>query len=304
MVKKAVVFLFSFFLCVAISQGCSVLSESQISSIEALTIKSDTMVNAPSAIFHSLNHIRVQRGIFYTASLGTPENRIEELDALAKAKVEGEKRAAKADTYVNVLSSYIRAVRSLASDERSEAIGREFRGIGNNIDSVIISYNILVEEQLPVGISKLSGKTLGYLAENLTKGKQFEFLKEFMTLGDSLVAECCDTLISILKDKKMDALIQNEKEGLENNFKAFLYEMERLGQVPPVEYYNEYLILREKSLAINEVRNASVRALRYFKNAHHKIVEKLSQKQEIDITDDILELTKLTYDICLAVKKI
>ena len=302
--RKVIQLLFSFFVYVVLSQSCSVLSESQISSIEALTIKSDSMVNAPSAIFHSLDHIRLQRGLFYVASLDIPENRIEELDALAKAKVEDEKRSAKADTYVSVLESYIRAVKSLASDQRSTAIGREFRGIGNNIDSIVISYNILLDGQLPEGISKLSGKSLGFIAENVTKGTQFKFLKEFMTVGDSLVAGCCDTLISILKGEDLNNLIKNEKEGLDNNFKAYLYEMERLGVVPPIECYQQFLMLKERVIAVSDLRNASVRALRSFKNAHHKIVEKLSQKQDIDITEDLFELTKLTYDICLAVKKI
>lgn len=297
-------FLFSIFLLLSLSQGCSVLSESQLSSIEALTIKSDSISSAPSAIFKSLNHLRYRRGLFYAASLTAPQNRIDELDALAKANIENEKRAAKADTYVNVLNSYIRAVGSLASDDRSKNIGREIRGIGNNIDSIIISYNILIDDNLPEGIAKLGGKSLGMIAENITKGKQYKFLKEFMMTGDSLVACCCDTLIALLRSESMNSLIENEKSGLENNFKAYLTEMERIGQVPAMGCYSEYLILRQKSLCINDLRNASVRALRSFKNAHHKIVEQLDCKQEIDLTEDLLELTKLIYDICLAVKKI
>lgn len=297
-------FIFSIYFFILILQSCSVLSESQIASIEALAIKSDTVSNAPSLIFNSLNDIRVKRGLFYVASLTTTQSRVEELDALTKAKIEGEKRAAKADTYVNVLNSYLRAVKSLASDNRSENIGREIRGIGNNVDSILISYNILLGGDLPEGISKLSGKSLSFVAENITRGKQFKLLKEFMTVGDTMVATCCDTLISLLKSDNMNSLIDNEIIGLENNFKVYLSYMESLGQQPPVDSYRDYMLLKEKALAISQVRNASVSALRSLKNAHHKLVEKLYQKQDIDITDDLLELTKLTYDICLAVKKI
>ena len=289
----------------AISLGsCSILSESQIKSVESLADRGDSLSYAPSAIFHTLDEIRVERGLFYVASLSTVQGRIDELNSLTKAKVEDQKRAVKADAYVGVLNSYTKALKSLSSGQRSENIGRELRGIGNNVDSIIISYNILLNEDLPEGLFKLTGKAFGYLGEGITKGKQFKLLKGFMESGDSLVASCCDTLISILKGDNMNHLIDNELQGLENNFKAYVTLMDRSEEPISMDAYRLYLEQREKLLAVKEVRNAVVRGLRSFKNSHHKLVGELEKKQDIDITKDLLELTKLSFDLCLALKKL
>ena len=76
----------------------------------------------------------------------------------------------KSEIYVDVLNSYIRALRSLSSESRWKSYGTEIRGIGNRVDSVVYRFNRLdaVSEEVPEGYARLAGKVLGYARNSHT----------------------------------------------------------------------------------------------------------------------------------------
>ncbi len=164
----------------ALACSCTVLSKSQLQRIENLAIKGDTLTSAPSAIFRTLSEIRLERGLFYAASFASPEARFNEIQAVAEASIKDKNRAAKADVYVGILNSYFKALKSMANEERWKAAGREFRGLGRGVDSLIIGHNELFGTEIPEGISKTAGKTFGYLVENINKFRQAKYVKEFV----------------------------------------------------------------------------------------------------------------------------
>lgn len=281
--------------------SCSVLSEKQLQRIENLAIKADTLTSTPSAIFTTLAEIRIERGLFYAASLTTPQVRFDEIQAVAEGAIEDKKRAEKADVYVGILNSYFRALRSISNEERWRVVGREFRSLGRGVDSLIIESNELFGKDIPTGVAKAAGKTFGYLAENINKFRQTKYVKQFVALGDSLVAECTDSLTSILKSKPLTELIENESAGLEANYRAYTYAMIEGGYPPQVSNDKEYVILVEKMSSVKQIRNKAISALRSVKNGHHKLLLELEEEdQDKEIFEDfqtintlLLELSKL-----------
>ncbi|MBO7321288.1 MAG: hypothetical protein J6U80_05085, partial [Bacteroidales bacterium] len=134
--------------------SCGVLSDGELARIENLALKADTVASVPSVIFGTMAQVRLERGLFYAASFSTPEARFDEVNALAKAFIEDKKRSAKADTYIGILNSYFKALRSIADKERREGAGRELRGLGRAVDSLIIEHNELFDTEIPEGVSK------------------------------------------------------------------------------------------------------------------------------------------------------
>lgn len=279
-------------------ESCSVLSQTQLDRIENLALNADSVVSAPSVIFSTLGEVRLERGLFYAASFSSPEARFEEIQALAESSIEEKKRAEKADVYVGILNSYFRALRSIANEERWRGVGREFRSLGRGVDSLIVESNELFGKDTPVGIAKAAGKTFGYFAENINKFRQTKYVKEFVALGDSLVAECSDSLTSILKSKSLTELIENESAGLEANYKAYTYAMIEGGYPPQVSNDKEYVLLVEKMSSVKQIRNKAVAALRSVKNGHHKLLLELGKEdQEKEVFEDFQSINSLLLEL-------
>ncbi len=283
--------------------SCGVLSDGELARIENLALKADTVASVPSVIFGTMAQVRLERGLFYAASFSTPEARFDEVNALAKASIEDKKRSAKADTYIGILNSYFKALRSIADKERWEGAGRELRGLGRAVDSLIIEHNELFDTEIPEGVSKTAGKTFGYLAEHINKLRQTRYVKEFVAIGDTLVAECTDSLMAILKSKSFNELIENETAGLEANYKAYLFALSAAGYPPQIAHDREYVALTEKISTVKQIRNRAVSALRSVKNAHHKLYEDLGEEDlDQNVYDEFVSLNRLALEIGKQIK--
>lgn len=289
--------------------SCSVLSKGQIELVENLAFKADTITSSPSVIFKALGEVRLERGLYYAASLSDPEVRFKELNSLAEAAIEDKKRGAKGDVYVQILNSYVRALKSAANEERWRGIGRELRGLGGGIDSLITEYNELFGEDIPEGVAKSSGKVFGYLAESVNKYRQAEFLKGFVMLGDTLVAECVDSLTSILKSEELNELIENEAAGLEANYRAYVFAVSQRGSSPQISHDREYVELVEKMASVKQLRNKSVSALRSLKNGHRKLALELAKEGDgkgkgEEVFEEFQTLNRLAIEITKLIKEL
>ena len=159
-------------LSVLAAVSCSPLSKAQLEAVRQLTFNSDTVSRSPAVLFGEMADIRLHRGLYYALSLSSGETRYAEVAALAEASMDDEDMVRKADGYVDVLNSYLRALRSLSSGQRWKGAGTQLRGIGSRVDSVIYRYNILAdkEDKLPEGYARMAGKVFGYVAEGTVQG--------------------------------------------------------------------------------------------------------------------------------------
>ena len=123
--------------------GCSPLSKAQIEAVGELTFRSDTVSRSPAILFEELSELRLERGLYYAASLSSGTARYEEVTALAEASMDDEALVRKASGYMDAFNSYVRALHSVSAEARWKGIGTELRGIGSRVDSVIYRYNRL-----------------------------------------------------------------------------------------------------------------------------------------------------------------
>lgn len=266
-------------LVLAAMTGCASLSKSQVQAVNTLALKSDSLVQAPQLVFENLAEIRRDRGAMYAASLTSPEAHLQEVGALAKAYQTDVKLAARTDLYVNVLQSYLRALRSITAPTRHEQYGTRTRGIGLRMDSIITKYNALeFSEPLPEGFARSSTRIAGMLTENFVKNRQVRAVREFVLEGDTLVASCVDELVALLKKGGLKELIDNEAQGLDGNYLAYLRRMELAGEPVTYSVPEHYMELREQLYLTEQIRNNCITALQALKRAHHKLPSKLSSK--------------------------
>ena len=280
----------------ALTSSCAVLTTSQVQMVNKLTVASDSVAVAPKVIFDELATVRLERGLFYAASLTSAAAREKEINALATAAIADSQLVKRADVYVNVLNSYLRALRSISSDVRWTQYGTEWRGIGRNIDSLIIRMNQtdLLDTEITVGWAKLSGQYMGYINERFVRNRQAKTVKSFVVEGDTLVAACVDGLIELLRKEELNELIENESEGLKNNYNAYLYRLEASGEIPDIGYDRKYIDLTKRVEKARYTRSRCVTALQSLKRAHNKLAAELVKRQKIDfLFDELLELNTL-----------
>ena len=287
-------------LFLALCGGCASLTESQLKTVNSLAVTADSVAAAPSALFKELAAVRMQRGLYYAASLTSAEARFRELNALAEAAIEDEKVAERTDVCVAVLNSYLRALRSISNQARWKQLGIEVRGLGSSLDSVILRFNQLdwTEKDLPQGIGKLTGKYAGLLSENYMKNRQARAVRAFVTEGDTLVALCTDALAELLRRREVEELIDNEAEGLRQNYLAYLHRVEALGQLPSVDNDRNYLELQKKLENSRRLRDKCVSGLRSLKRAHRKLLTQLEKRERMDYWyDELTELNTLAVQL-------
>ena len=202
--------------------GCSPLSKAQIEAVNELAFRSDTVSRSPAVLFGEMSELRLERGLFYAASLSSGEARSRELTELAEASMDEEALVRKASGYVDAFNSYVRALHSVSAEARWKGIGTELRGIGTRVDSVLYRYNRLDTgyEDIPTGYARMAGRVLAYVAEEVMQAVQGRAVRNIVVAGDTLVAASCDSLMDILRSDAMDELIRHEKESLRDNYSA------------------------------------------------------------------------------------
>ncbi|MDR2038151.1 MAG: hypothetical protein LBQ60_09530 [Bacteroidales bacterium] len=280
--------------------SCSVLTKSQLQLVNNVTIVSDSVVSTPSVIFKELSTIRTERGLYYAASLTTAAAREKEINALVTSAVEDEKIVVSANTYINVINSYLRALRSISAEARWKSYGTEWRGIGRNVDSLWLRVNKtgLIEYEIPVGWANLSGQYAGYMSENYMRLRQAKTVRAFVTEGDTLIAACVDGLVKLLKEDGLIELIDNEEKGLKSNYEAYLYRLELSEQMPDISYDRQYIALSHRMLHVKKTRTRCITALQSFKRAHHKLVNELEKRKKINyVYEELLELNALALQL-------
>ena len=289
-------------LAVFAAAGCSPLSKAQIEAVGELTFRSDTISRSPAVLFGEMSELRLERGLFYAASLTSGTARYEEVTALAETSMDDESLVRRAAGYVDAFNSYVRALHSVSADARWKGLGTEIRGIGTRVDSVLYRYNRLDTgyEDIPTGYARMAGRVLAYVAEEVMQAVQGRAVRNIVVTGDTLVTASCDSLMAILRSDEMNELIRHERESLRDNYAAYLTALELRGEPVPFESDRLYVELLRRADELPDIRNSCVSALRSFKNAHARLAADFAAgKKEVpeELWDEVLRLNVLAAQV-------
>lgn len=279
--------------------SCASMSKAQLKRVNAMAVVSDSAVTGPGSVLRELDQVRLDRSLMYAASLSSTDARLQELNGAALGMQETGRLSVKADVCVSILESYIRALRSLSNDARWSQNGTELRGIGRNIDSLAIVYNRLDWGELfEPGLAKQLGKTSGYLAEQYGKRRQLKLVRQMVLEGDSIVATCCSVLIEALKSDELIGLIENERIGLENNYKSYLDYAAMRSVEPSHDFDRLYITDRLRIESAKDVRRQCITRLQAFRRAHAALLKELDNPRTYaEFSDALFELNRQVHAI-------
>ena len=293
-VLKAIALWCTMLFIVVYMSGCSSMTKAQLKRVNSLAVVSDSAITGPGSVLRILDQVRLDRGLMYAASLQGTDTRILELNGLADATAQMSRLADKSDVCINILNSYVRALRSVSSETRWKQNGTELRGIGRNLDSLAIAYNKLDWGTLyEPGIAKQIGRTSGYLAEQYGKRHQRKTVQGMLTHGDKLVDECVQTMVSVLKSDEFKSLIDNERQGLENNYRAYLNAASLNGITPSTDLDRLYIESRLRVEMAEQTRRRCITMLQSFGRAHSALVKEMQNRRTYsEFMDELFELNR------------
>lgn len=293
-VLKAIALWCTMLFIVVYMSGCSSMTKAQLKRVNSLAVVSDSAITGPGSVLRMLDQVRLDRGLMYAASLQGADTRIQELNGLADATAQMSRLADKSDVCIDILNSYVRALRSVSSETRWKQNGTELRGIGRNLDSLAIAYNKLDWGTLyEPGIAKQIGRTSGYLAEQYGKRHQRKTVQGMLTHGDKLVDECVQTMVSVLKSDEFKSLIDNERQGLENNYRAYLNAASLNGITPSTDLDRLYIESRLRVDLAEQTRRRCITMLQSFGRAHSALVKEMQNRRTYsEFMDELFELNR------------
>lgn len=293
-VLKAIALWCTMLFIVVYMSGCSSMTKAQLKRVNSLAVVSDSAITGPGSVLRMLDQVRLDRGLMYAASLQGADTRIRELNGLVDATAQMSRLADKSDVCIDILSSYVRALRSVSSETRWKQNGTELRGIGRNLDSLAIAYNKLDWGTLyEPGIAKQIGRTSGYLAEQYGKRHQRKTVQGMLTHGDKLVDECVQTMVSVLKSDEFKSLIDNERQGLENNYRAYLNAASLNGITPSTDLDRLYIESRLRVDLAEQTRRRCITMLQSFGRAHSALVKEMQTRRTYsEFMDELFELNR------------
>ncbi len=257
--------------------GCAALSKTQIEAVSRFSTACDSIAAYPGTFFRELSELRTRNDVYYTASLFTPEVRTEALDALYKASETELRLANKANMGFEVLREYMRALRSLAHENRYSDLFRETRSLGKNLDSLIYRYNDFVPAHpLPTGLGKSAGQIVAAGARIWMRHRQGQQVRYFVGQGDTLVSLLTANLVELLQSEALEAMLENQITTQRRNYLGYL---RRFPDSPPEED-RLYLERIEASQNLRDTRNRVVRSARSLRNAHKKLHAALHSRKD------------------------
>lgn len=264
-------------LCV---HGCAVLSKKELSAVRSLTAGADSLGNTPAVLFRELGLLRMERGIFYASSFYGADNVAAELERVAEQYVYDSLFLKKASVSCSIMSSYLRALRSLASDARFEDIAVQLRNAGRYLDDGVEAYDDIVPEKFRIGeiYAEGIGKVSGALGSAYMRSRQHKFLKGFVCDADTVVSLYCEGMSRLLESGEVDSLIVHEELMLKRDFASFLARCESAGTVVSPLVSRAYVDCLVRLERVKYVRKRSVAALSAFRKAHGRLKEGLMAK--------------------------
>jgi len=109
--------------------------------------------------------------------------------------------------------------------------------------------------------------------------------------GDTLVDACVKSLVEGLKSDELKGLIENERNGLENNYRAYLNSASLNGSTPLPQFDRAYIENRQKVEQAESMRRKCITMLQSFGRAHNALLKEMDGRNTYDeFADELYDL--------------
>jgi hypothetical protein len=178
--------------------SCSVLTDSQLTNINAFATAAKSYSTFPSEVFKKraelhLNNELLQASQFSDAAIIA--RTVNNARTHYKAAME---LSDKFDLSIKLLQQYADLLAKLSSNIYVVDLSSNTKDLNENLSSLVSTYNSKAERKLPVAVGQKISDAILLVGKRLTRSKQAKALKKFIPTGNALIKTTTDNLIEVL----------------------------------------------------------------------------------------------------------
>ncbi len=271
-------------LCVLIVlTSCSILTKSQIESINSYSGLLEKYSAYPSAIINNYVQIKYEIELLNT---GTLDDTIvnSQLWSSYNGRKEAMLAASKIDLGMRVIGEYASALKKLSSKELSDSFGQGTKKVGTDIDQLIGLYNAKSEIKIPTGIGNLVKSSLTLLGSSYIKSQQAKNLKMYILEGQKFIPLLTDQMKNDLNNIVIIKWIPILKRDLKNRQQNFLRNMPKSDY--KVYYANnfnkEVALLISRIDDLEQVSKKTVESVETVGKAHKQLLDNVQKRMKLE----------------------
>jgi len=295
----------AFFIFLLSLTACASLTETQVNAVHQFANTSKDFSDYPKKVSSELAAVRKESQVF---DANAQLDRIEHIKRLERIYAEETLNATyslKVELTFAVLDKYAQSL-LLLSTLNSDALEKQAKNFGIEIDSLIVLYNTIDNvRKIPTGIGGAVSQVIAAGGKKYLRSQQAKDLKKFIPKGDVLVAGMTTELIDYL-DKKiyvkslndslgLKDLIASQRKSLEQDYGSYLSSVYFRNQNPPLECDREYLALLSRLDNVETLRTQTIAAAKKLRKAHAAIFNEIQSKRTLKST--VKEIQALYEDV-------
>ncbi len=283
--------------------SCAVLTDSQVKNVNAFAAAAKSYSAYPSAVLKQRAEFHLRSEMIVATQFTDADQIIHRLESARKSYDNAIQISAKFDLSIQLLQQYAGLLTKLSSEQYITDLSAPTTSLGENLTSLVTTYNSKVKDTLPVDIGNAISKVVLLIGKRLTRHKQTAAIKEFVLAADPLVQTTTRNLLSVLDgDTFTDArgnsfpslksLLAVEKEFFINSYKRTVF-----GDSSRTHYWSVKLFYDELVTYDNTeiLRQGVCTAARSLATAHGELAKNVREKKHIK--DIIAQTQQLITDV-------
>jgi hypothetical protein len=198
-----------FLLLLLLLSGCSVLTKSQMDSIQVYSLATQEYSQYPAQLINDF--VEVQNSIFLLTSplISDPERAAARIFSHQNHQNDILEEAEKLDLSFTILKEYARNLEVLSTPDYFEKFVGNIKNTGTNLDLLVDQYNSRFDKKLPEGIGSLVYQSLVTVGQKSLARQRGNILKDYILQGDPLIKEITQVTKEFLERKVSDEWLKH-----------------------------------------------------------------------------------------------
>lgn len=284
------------YLLIILLASCAPLTKTQVKTVNSFAQASKNFSAYPSKIMVELANVRLKRGVYFANSIENPRLHQQELDSVYRFQKNELALTEKTDITFKIIDKYAQSLVLLTSDKYVDDLRTQTVRFGIDLDSLTNLYNAKdFGQKVPTSIGSAISQVVAFGGTQFIKRRQAREIKKFVPRADQLIGVMTDNLIQFLDSKNIYTLIQNEEQGVGDNYLSFLRQSRTVSTMfgnkdtmvmasntkSLISNDLEYLKMRETLDNIKELQKETITATKALRKAHAKLLDTVKERRKL-----------------------